>query len=265
MKRIQFRLFVSLLYLGLLNPTTNAAECTTTSPTSSSPCCNMGGDILSISFTYSRVDSNVYFCQNTQVFHSPPCVLCGEKDAQNTVSSQKTQFDVDQVYQFFASNNCFGGSIADAPGSNIQSLPDVTTSISRLRNAGCAIHFNNTVPVSDSTSICACSCCFNATCSTELVGKFNVPFSAQCTDASCLQQYGNPCTNGTTIRSNFKDPATQTTTNQATGNQVTGTQASSAQATGPQASQVFPSSGSGSNTLMYGISFSLLCTLITGF
>ena len=158
-------------------------------------------------------------------------------------------------------NNCFGGSITDAPGSRIRSLPDVATSISRLRNSGCAIHFNNSVPVSDSSPICA-SCCINATCNTELVGKFNVPSSAQCSDASCQQQYANPCTNETTIRSSFKDPATQTTINQATGNQANGTQASSAQATGPQASQVFANSGSDSNTAMFGIAFSLVCSLI---
>lgn len=269
MKKIQFRisLVVSLLCFSLLDPTAKAAECTTTSASASSPCCNMGsiGQFPSLSLIYSLyVLQKTDTCQNAALFNSPPCVLCGEQNGQNTVSSQNTQSSVDQVYQFFTSNNCFGGSIANAPGSGIKSLLDVTTSISQLRNAACAIHFNNTVPVSESSLICACSCCINTNCSTELVGKFNVPSSAQCSDALCQQQYANPCTNGTTIRSSFKDPAaTQTATNQATGNQATGTQATSAQATGPQASQLSPRSDSNSNTAMYGIVFSLLFSFIT--
>ncbi len=107
-----------------------ATDCTIDSPSSSSPCCTLL-DSSSSSLTW-LVD--VYNGGRT-----PP--LCLELVAANTVDAQRKQARIDALTSLVDANECWGGHIAEAPGSGIYSLQSRQDYARRLQAVSCEAHF----------------------------------------------------------------------------------------------------------------------------
>lgn len=117
--------WIVFLYFSLVD--VNGANCNLGSPTSSSPCCNMG-TLTDLSLAYDKYtterDLECYPAQPGQI---STCPICGELNSQNTANAKQNQDDLNKILVYFTQNNCFGGEAANNPGDTISSVPSVTS------------------------------------------------------------------------------------------------------------------------------------------
>lgn len=130
----RFILFLSFVLVPHLVVAGPAASCAAGAPYN--PCCDMSyGDSIQQS-EFSFVTMTFIFCRNLT-----PCVICGQKNGDNTASAAAKQADLHNVAQWFSDRNCWNGYVADSLGRNVQYL-DWNTFNQNIQTSKCSVDFS---------------------------------------------------------------------------------------------------------------------------
>ncbi len=108
-----------------------ASDCSVNSPSSSSPCCTV----------LDAYRSAVYVLILDYYAGASGLPVCLENNAANTVNAAQNQADIDVLTALFDADNCWGGDIAQAPGTDVRSLKSRQDFALRLQALTCEAHF----------------------------------------------------------------------------------------------------------------------------
>jgi hypothetical protein len=124
-----------------------ARSCATNHPDLADACCHLDSYLTGTTYSsgsyYSRLLSTnvILVCVDYPVF---ACSICGETNPDNTVEALKKQADVDYITPRLQAMACFGGSVAEAPGSGVSTLRDFEKYVEDIKNSKCSINFSTT-------------------------------------------------------------------------------------------------------------------------
>lgn len=94
-------------------------------------CCQMGNWGFGTSSSWRLLNAAMTLC-----YSYDPCVICAEKNPQNTGTAAANQNTLNSVAQMFTQNNCWNGYISSSPGTNVEYL-NTDTLLADVRNAKC--------------------------------------------------------------------------------------------------------------------------------
>ncbi len=111
-----------------------ALSCSVNTPSSSNPCCSLLSNLLTHQ-EYLTLDLSFL------VYDGSDVKLCLESNAANTADAQQNQARIDKFTSLYDTHNCWGGEIAQAAGSGVESLRSRQDYARRLQRFLCEAHF----------------------------------------------------------------------------------------------------------------------------